>query len=324
MSASPASGAAVVVRPAATLGGRAAGLALLLADSSPPDELAADAARIGELADAGALNLAGLLVARPTTVGPDRRSKWPGVVGATLVTPGPGGAADLFVPRLAIPAPEGTAATLLAGAATFAAAAGCDRLQAFVDPTRTDDATTLRAAGFERLAELRTLRRSCATPLTESHAASLALLTLSPETERLFRESNRRSYADSRDAPNARGADADADFDAHRDAPGFRPDLCRLALVDDRPAGLALIAVGEEGGGAAWDVCYLGVAPAFRGRGVGRALLLDRLAAARDAGAATATCTVDAANGPARRLYAAAGFVETGSRDLFLRRLEPG
>ena len=302
----------MTARPAASRSEREAALRLLFADTSEPGELAGDVDRVLVLAEAGEIDLSGLLIADGF------------VSGATLVTPGPGGVADLFPPRLAPAAPSDAAATLLGAAATFAAAVGCGRLQGFADPVRTDEAAALLAAGFERTAELRTLRRCCSKPAESGGEAGGSRLSLTRETGRRFRETIRESYGDSRDAPDARGADADADFAAHAAAPGFRPDLCRLATVGDADAGCVLIAVSGEGNAAEWDVCYLGVAPAFRGRGVGRGLLAGRLAAARDAGAAAVTCAVDAANEPARRLYAAAGFTETSARALFTKRLEPG
>ncbi|MFH5802870.1 GNAT family N-acetyltransferase [Alienimonas sp. DA493] len=306
----------MLVRPAATRDERVAALTLLLAETSSPDDLSADVVQVVDLHARGELNLDGLLIAADEARGAEP-------CGSTLVTPGAGGAADLFPPRLLPAAPAAAAAALLAAAGDFAAAAGCDRLQAFADPVRTDDAAVFTAAGFDRIAELRLLRRDCARPTEPGATPWDSLRTLGRKSERLFRETARASYADSRDAPDARGADADEDFDAHAAAPGFRPDLCRLALRGGEPLGLVLISASGEGAAAEWDVCYLGVTPAARRRGVGRALLAERLAAARDAGAAAVTCVVDADNAPARRLYAAAGFAETGSRALFLKRLEP-
>jgi GNAT superfamily N-acetyltransferase len=92
-----------------------------------------------------------------------------------------------------------------------------------------------------------------------------------------------------------------------------------------RPGDLGVVAVASGGGpiGAAWlrylpakgygyvrdDVPELsmGVVQAWRGQGVGRALLRDVLAAARSAGVAAVSLSVERAN-VAARLYAAEGF----------------
>ena len=308
--------AGMTVRPAATAGERVIGLRLILRDTSG-DRLDEDVAEVAALAERGEIELSGLLIAAAD-------AEDVGLCGATLATPGPGGTCDLFPPRLTPAAPPSAAVALLNAAAAFAAGRGCETVQAFADPVRADDATALLVAGFERACELLTLRRDGCEPVPESAGFDMAESALDGETLPRFRAVNRASYAGSRDAPLARGVDPDADFAAHVEAPGFRPDLSRLAASGGRDAGLILVAVRDDvGDGAEWDMCYLGVAPVCRGRGVGRSLLAGRLSAARDAGAAAVTCAVDAANEPARRLYEAAGFRETGRRALFVRRLHP-
>lgn len=54
------------------------------------------------------------------------------------------------------------------------------------------------------------------------------------------------------------------------------------------------------------------VRPAWRGRGVGRALLADCIDRARTAGIDTLTLSVTVGNGGAQRLYDRAGFVQYG------------
>jgi RimJ/RimL family protein N-acetyltransferase len=62
------------------------------------------------------------------------------------------------------------------------------------------------------------------------------------------------------------------------------------------------------------------VAPAWRGRGVGSALVAAALDAARAKGAHKVTLQVWPHNGPARRLYRRFGFVEEGFRRGHYRR----
>ncbi len=62
------------------------------------------------------------------------------------------------------------------------------------------------------------------------------------------------------------------------------------------------------------QVQNLAVHPAFRGRGVGRYLLVRGLLEARRRGAEKATLEVRPSNTAARRLYASLGFIEVGRR----------
>ncbi|MBZ5487462.1 GNAT family N-acetyltransferase [Halomonas aquamarina] len=67
--------------------------------------------------------------------------------------------------------------------------------------------------------------------------------------------------------------------------------------------GVLLLAPGAE-----WELLLMGVAPRWRGRGIGRAVLIAALRMACEAGAPELLLTVDANNAPARHLYAQAGF----------------
>lgn len=59
---------------------------------------------------------------------------------------------------------------------------------------------------------------------------------------------------------------------------------------------------------------HVAVDPRLRGRGIGRALMLELLTDAGRRGAHRATLEVRASNAPARRLYESLGFVQTGVR----------
>ncbi|MDP2064128.1 MAG: GNAT family N-acetyltransferase [Phaeovulum sp.] len=93
--------------------------------------------------------------------------------------------------------------------------------------------------------------------------------------------------------------------------------LCATAgvfvLGDSRGFVLGRALAGEA------ELLTLAVAPAERRRGLGRALLAGFEAAARLAGAEAAFLEVAAANAPARALYAAAGWRETGRRRGYYR-----
>ncbi|TXC71600.1 GNAT family N-acetyltransferase [Sphingomonas ginsenosidivorax] len=93
--------------------------------------------------------------------------------------------------------------------------------------------------------------------------------------------------------------------------PGVR---LTLALVDDAPAGFAMTrSVADEA-----ELLLLGVAPDFRRRGVGSALLRSVEADCRAAGVATLHLEVRAGN-EAVRLYTGNGFAKVGERRAYYR-----
>ena len=108
--------------------------------------------------------------------------------------------------------------------------------------------------------------------------------------------------------------------------PGIAPYLADWGRAGD--AGV-IADVDDEAVGAAWYRLYdadhpgygfvdaripeisIGVETAWRGRGVGRALLQALVATARAEGHAALSLSVDARNAPALALYRSIGFVET-------------
>jgi ribosomal protein S18 acetylase RimI-like enzyme len=85
-------------------------------------------------------------------------------------------------------------------------------------------------------------------------------------------------------------------------------DLARsvVAQVRGEPAGMALLSRRD---GRGW-ISGVGVLPAWRRRGVGRAMMEALLANAREAGIAQVTLEVIVRNAAARALYAELGFTE--------------
>lgn len=91
--------------------------------------------------------------------------------------------------------------------------------------------------------------------------------------------------------------------------PAFDPSLTQLACdPDGEVVGLAFCRAGVEGAPEEGWVRDLGVVPAWRGRGLGMALLLDALGTFRARGLTGAALDVDDVTiGPAVRLYERAG-----------------
>lgn len=88
-------------------------------------------------------------------------------------------------------------------------------------------------------------------------------------------------------------------------------------VVEDAPGTVAGYALGgpcrDDDGRDLGEVEAIYLAPAARGRGLGRPLLEAAVAALRAAGFETTVLWVLTANGPARRFYEAAGFHPDGA-----------
>lgn len=98
-------------------------------------------------------------------------------------------------------------------------------------------------------------------------------------------------------------------------------ELVLLASADGEPAGVATLLVPD---GVGW-VGELGVLPRFRGRGIGRALLLAGFDALAAHGATTARLNVDGQNETgATRLYASVGMHVRREFSLFEKRMGSG
>ena len=87
-------------------------------------------------------------------------------------------------------------------------------------------------------------------------------------------------------------------------------DYTLVVALDDEPVGLAGAFIEEDG---VAKVVSMWVAPTHRGAGIGSALLDEVLAWARRAGAPATRLSVTAGDSAATRLYARAGFVDTGN-----------
>ena len=99
--------------------------------------------------------------------------------------------------------------------------------------------------------------------------------------------------------------------------PGFRPDGLALAWRGGACVAFCRCALGGPRG----EVSVLGVVPAARGIGLGRALLRQGVLWLRGAGAERVDLTVDGENEGALALYRAEEFAVVRTRELFARPL---
>lgn len=192
------------------------------------------------------------------------------------------------------------------------------RIAAHVDAHLADRRRLYVAAGFSPKRTFDTLRRSLAGPLPAVHPPEgLRLVTLAdaddPRTEEALRVAHNEAFTEN-------WGTWPLGPETWRVAQATRtPEWSVLALdTGGAVAGYALTARPPGAGGLAGHTDLLGVLPAWRGRGAGRALLSASLAAMAAGGAEAATLDVDSRHpGTAPQLYRSLGYERVGARVLY-------
>lgn len=200
--------------------------------------------------------------------------------------------------------------------------------QVIVDVAGKPLAEAVRRAGFESVATLDYLVRRV-TPVPADPEDARRNLTLTPYADALrprFCETLAKTYSGSLDCPSLNGRRSIEDaLDGHRSTQQIEPRLWNL-LTDSNGNDLGIALVNRLEGGEGFDLAYIGLVPAARGRGLGGFLLravIGRMAESSPGGRAGIVVAVDSANEPARRLYFRQGFAFSQSRLAFARFRPP-
>lgn len=243
---------------------------------------------------------------------------WDGqrMVASVLLVPAAGRTAMMFLS----PYPAATGNTDPRGELVRAAVAGRDReilrlIQCLLDPAQSREKRALLEGGFHELAILLYLQRAADIPPRPLDVADLGLTVRhwSDEHRPFFAEAIAQSYVDTLDCPGLLGVRPIEDvIEGHRKTGLFHPDFWFALHHGDEPA--AALLVNEVSQHGAHELVYLGVSPAWRGRGLGQRLLRHGLGIAQRAGSARMLLAVDEANKPALRMYRAMGFQSTGRK----------
>lgn len=225
-----------------------------------------------------------------------------------------------------------------AGAAALVeASAGLRLVQALPEPDQTWAHQALEGAGFRWIADLHYLSRPLhagergprlslqpvepagggswpggvrVTPVSVTDPGTPDAVALASALE--------ASYEDTQDCPGLVGLRETADIlDSHRAVGRLDPRLWWVVWRGDSALGCVLLSACPNDD--AVELVYLGLAPALRGLGLGRALLRTAIGAAARCGLRELRCGVDRGNGSACELYASAGFVRTAERRAWVR-----
>jgi mycothiol synthase len=279
----------------------------------------------------GEIDLSGLWVAQ------ERAGR---IVGALLTQPLAGKAAAVWAPEVKPswrrPA---LAAGLLQAALADLKARGFQLAQAVLDESAgLRAARDLKRGGMPRVTELLYLERDTALPLptASEKPASRDLLgwpcacptfewrPFEFALEFEFRSVLQATYRGSLDMPELEGARSlDDIMESHRATGRFVAERWRLGYFPGKPEAASVLLMAEVPGRDVWEVIYLGLTPAARGRGLGRAVVQHALELAR-CHVSRLELAVDCRNVPATRLYQSTGFLARDRRAVHLAILGEG
>jgi len=148
---------------------------------------------------------------------------------------------------------------------------------------------------------------------------ALALATFSEETTGSFIQVMTASLSQSLDAAELElSSDGRTALLAHRTNGQPKDELWLLLLEKGKPAGIIL---GNDMGEGTLEMVYCGVAPAFRGKGLGQCLVAILLRRGRELGYDRLRLCVDEKNRPAIAIYEKTGFRRIGERRVFFRKV---
>jgi ribosomal protein S18 acetylase RimI-like enzyme len=245
------------------------------------------------------------------------------LVGAVWAQSQPGATAVVWPPHLIAGEPDSTATVLLDVAMTLMRQRRVALAQSLLLNEFDPGAARLKAVGFKHLAKLFYL---AATQTNFPSAAPNLKLTFEP-----YREENHvrlasavvKTYEATRDCPALDGQRRIDDVLAGYRATGiFNPDCWLLVRYRDEDIGCLLLA--DHPGADQYELVYMGLIPAARGRCFGREVVKQAQWLTELAGRPRLVLAVDANNRPALEMYRSCGFVMWNERTVYIRSFDRG
>ncbi len=239
---------------------------------------------------------------------------------ATLVEVLPGKTAIISLPRVSGRQSAEAIRGLLAQVVARLPGQNVRLAQVFLPIEDSGEEELLVDGGFHRAANLLYLLSPCGKFPVVMPEEDCEFLPYSASLQaRLFRIVE-HTYAGSFDCPSIdRVRSVEDVMDGYRAAGVFDPARWLIVRRDGSDVGCLLLA--DDAASNQWELTYMGVIPAARGQGIGRAIVRHAQCLAARAGRQRLVLAVDANNEPAIAIYAAANFIEWDARRLFLRVL---
>jgi ribosomal protein S18 acetylase RimI-like enzyme len=237
------------------------------------------------------------------------------MLGATLLVPNHGATAMLFVGQATGWRDPSAVVALVRAVCDGPGRQGVSVVQSLVEPGQVIEGQVLERAGLKRLAKLIYMQRNIEPgehrvprPASLGGCRSPRVVTYSKQTHADFARAIEASYVQTLDCPGLVGMrKIDDIITGHQGTGRFDPrNWLAYFDQDNEPIAVLLLAQVAQGGGH--ELVYLGVAPAYRGKGIGGALMSYAVSEAARQGGSKLYLAVDDRNDPAVRLYNAMGF----------------
>jgi len=240
------------------------------------------------------------------------------LVGAALAQVQAGRTAMVWPPGLAPGESPPTADGLLAAICDWLSSQGVRLAQSLLGDAAIAQHDILERHGFRRLADLLYLVSGTEEAASVSPSCALRFIQYKPQFAGRLAAVVKQTYQDTLDCPALNGVQAVEDVLAVYRATGvFKPQWWLIIEHDRRDVGCLLLADHPPQGNA--ELVYMGLVPEVRGRGWGLEIVRHAQWLARHAGRQHLVAAVDAANQPALRVYALAGFDVWERRAAFVR-----
>ena len=242
------------------------------------------------------------------------------LVGAVWGQIQPGCSAAIWPPRLQAGEPPETADALLHELLRELATRGLRIVQTLLRPQDQDDFQRFTAAGFRHMADLRYL---VSLPQQWPATEPASSLTYEPSGEAnlgRLKQVIEQTFEQTLDCPGLSEIRSTDDLLTEYRAIGvFDPALWLIVRQGESDIGCLLLANHPEF--PQWELVYVGIVRAVRGRGFGLEIVRRAQWLARASGRSRILLAVDTRNEPAIQMYESAGFTAWEHRSALLRVL---
>ncbi|MEO0474857.1 MAG: GNAT family N-acetyltransferase [Planctomycetota bacterium] len=237
------------------------------------------------------------------------------MLGSVLLVPNHGSTAMLFVGQATGWSDTSAVVELIKAVCDGPGRGGVSVIQSLIDPGQVVEGQVLQRAGLTKLAKLIYMQRTIEPgehrmprPEALGGCNKPSVLTYSEATHAEFARAIEASYIDTLDCPGLVGMrQTDHIIAGHKGTGRFAPRNW-LAYYDEAGDPIAVLLLAQVAQGNGMELVYLGVAPGYRGKGIGGVLMQYAVSEAARLGGNRLYLAVDDRNDPAVRLYTSMGF----------------